>query len=161
MRGRKPQAAEIAQGKNNPGRRPLNVAAPKHPTIDPAIPDELRDARARDEWRRLVGALAAGHVTTVDRATLIGYCQKYAQWQTLEARLVEEGLVLVASRSKVSMPNPVLGMAHKAFVLVVKAAAELGITPSTRARIVVTPQPEGAVDEFASHQRRRLTLAKG
>jgi phage terminase small subunit len=42
-----------------------------------------------------------------------------------------------------------------------KAAVELGITPSARARIVLAPHdvPENQVDEFTAYQRRRLGVS--
>ena len=159
MRGRKPQAFEVALRKNNPGGRPLNTRAPKHPALDPAVPAELRDERARAEWSRVVEALSAGHVSTVDRAVLLGYCTHYAEWQSFEAMLAEEG-ALRRTRGKARTINPALGLAHKAYTLLLKSAGELGLTPATRTRIVVPPQPE-EVDDFSTHQRERLTLAKG
>jgi len=159
MRGRKPQPLEVALRKNNPGRRPLNLRAPKHPTIEPAIPDELRDAAARAEWTRIVAALAKGHCTVVDRATLIGYCTLYAQWQRLEAQAANEEPILIATRAKVRMVNPVFPLAQKTYTLMLKTAGELGITPSSRTRIVAQPDETPAADEFSTYQRKRAGLA--
>ena len=161
MRGRKPHPTEVKLLRGNPGRRPLNLNEPKHETIDTAVPAELTDPLAQSEWSRIIATLSRGHVTTVDRSTLIGYCVKWAQWQTLEAAAALEP-ALVHTPSGYPIPNPLLGMANTAFKLMLKSAAELGITPSSRTRIVVAPKTDDptAADEFTQFQRRRLTLAK-
>jgi P27 family predicted phage terminase small subunit len=158
MRGRKPIPTAVKLLRNNPGRRPLNDDEPIHDAIDVTCPDDLVDPVARAEWDRVAVILRdCGQVTVVDRATLIGYCLKYAQWKALEreARLHP---FLVRSPSGYPIPNPALGMANKVFGLMLKAAAELGITPSSRSRVSVQ-LPEGA-DAFATHQQARLTVVK-
>jgi hypothetical protein len=86
MRGRKPKPTALKLVSGNPGRRPLNEHEPEHPSIDTACPDELRDRVARQEWDRIVPALAHGHVTTVDRAILIGYSVKSYRQATCEVQ---------------------------------------------------------------------------
>jgi len=155
MRGRKPQPLEVALRRNNPGRRPLNLRAPTHPTIDPAVPLELRDALARAEWTRIVEGLGAGHCTTMDRALLIGYCTQYAQWQRLEATLADETPILTATRAKVRMVNPAFTLAQKTYALMMKTASELGLSPTARTRVVARPIETPAADEFSAYQRKR------
>jgi P27 family predicted phage terminase small subunit len=92
-----------------------------------------------------------GQVTTVDRAVLAGYCLKYAQWQALEKEAATHPFI-VRSPNGYPLPNPALCMANKVFGLMLKAAAELGITPSSRSRVVghapqksaTTPAPKWA-----------------
>lgn len=135
MKGRKPQPSRLKILRGNPGRRPVNPAEPQHAALDPAVPVELVDAIARAEWIRVAALLAAhGQVTTVDRATLIGYCVKYGQWQALEREAATQSFI-VKSPKGYPFPNPALGMANSALALVLKAAAELGITPSSRSRV--------------------------
>jgi P27 family predicted phage terminase small subunit len=83
------------------------------------------------------GLAATGQVTIVDRSILMGYCQKYAQWQKLEAEAAKRPAI-VASPNGYPIPNPYAGMANKAFGLMLKAASELGITPSSRSRVKIT-----------------------
>ena len=156
MRGRKPKPTALKVLFGNPGRRPLNEHEPEHPTIDPTLPTELVEPAARDEWLRIVPTLTRGHCTTVDRAVLLGYCLKFGQWQALEVEAAKHPFV-VKSASGSPIPNPALTMANRAFALVLKAASELGITPSSRSRILAipTPDPTGGDDEFSRFQRRR------
>lgn len=157
MRGRKPTPTAVKLLHNNPGRRPLNTDEPAHDPIDTTCPTELTHPKARAEWARVIDALTStGHVTTVDRATLIGYCLKYGQWQALEETAAQHPF-LVRAPSGYPIPNPAIGMANKAFALMLKAAVELGITPSSRSRIIA--QAAESEDEFTAYQKRRRGVA--
>ena len=140
---RQPTALKVLRG--NPGLRHLNYAEPQHRVLTNECPAELVDPVARTEWDRITPSLTAcGQVLTVDRATLIAYCQKWAQWQALEAEARLHPFI-VRSPNGYPLPNPALCMANKALKLMLTAAAELGITPSSRSRVVATvPQTQPA-----------------
>lgn len=161
MRGRKPKPTAEKLLHNNPGHRPLNENEPKHPSLNPDdIPEQIQNnPSARQRWEEIAPTLVErGHVTVVDRDTLIGYCVKYAQWRRLEDLSFGKPEV-IAAPSGYPMPNPLISMANKAFVLMLKAAAELGITPSSRTRVVADRTERGG-DSFArgqaAHPRSRF-----
>jgi P27 family predicted phage terminase small subunit len=138
MRGRKPKPTALKVLRGNPGKRAINHAEPIHPALDPAD-CPLTDPIAREEWARIAPRLILqGQVLTVDRSVLMGYCLKYAQWQALEAEARTHPFIVKAPTGY-PIPNPALGMANRAFGWMLKAAAELGITPSSRSRIVAMP----------------------
>lgn len=138
MRGRKPTPTALKIVRNNPGKRTINKNEPQHDRLDAECPSELTGG-AKDEWTRVIGKLTAtGQVTMMDRATLLGYCLKYGQWKTLEAEAAKHPAI-VRSPSGYSIPNPAIGMANKAFALMLKAATELGMTPSARSRVSAVP----------------------
>ena len=96
-------------------------------------------------------------MTVVDRAVLIAYCEKFAQWRALEAAAAGQDFIIKAP-SGYPIPNPAIGMANRALALMLKTAAELGITPSSRSRIAVQPgaaDPAIAPDEFTKYQQQR------
>lgn len=149
MRGPRPQPTALRILRGNPSKRPINANEPQHVPLDSACPVELVDPVARTEWDRLAPMLTIrGQVTVVDRGTFIGYCLKYAQWQALEteARLHP---FIVKAPSGYPIPNPALGMANRVFMLMLKAAAELGITPSSRSRVTAERIPDAAVTKWA------------
>jgi len=153
MKGRKPQPADVKVAN---GKRPINVNAPRYDALDTATPDELVDPVARAEWDRIAPLLAArGHATIVDRATLIAYCLKYAQWIALETAAASGGFLVKRLHGPVA--NPLINLANRAYALFMKAAVELGVTPSQRPRIVGTAAPAAAVDPFTEFQRTRPT----
>ena len=137
-----PSALRVLRG--NPGRRKINRAEPQHAALALACPAELTDPAARAEWDRVApGLIATGQVTTVDRALLIGYCQKWAQWQALET-LAQP--FLVKGPHQRSIVNPALSLAFKAYNLMLRSAAELGMTPSARSKVTAVP-PAAPGDE--------------
>lgn len=141
MRGRKPKPSVLRALQGNPGHRPLNVAEPQHPPLSLDPPRELMtgrpaaDAAALDEWHRVAHLLVnRGQVTAVDRGVLVAYALKFGQWVALEQEAARNPFV-VKTPTGYPMPNPAHAMANKALSLVLKAAAELGITPSSRSRV--------------------------
>jgi P27 family predicted phage terminase small subunit len=155
MRGRKPVPIVLRMLQNNPGRRPFNEHEPQHEGIDTSCPPELTDPVAQAEWARVAPPLSARRqVTVVDRATLIGYCLKYGQWQALEIEGAKHAALVRGPGGSV-MANPALRLANATFVLVLKAAAELGITPSSRSRVSTGPNlPDDAFDRFQQQRRK-------
>jgi len=151
MRGRKPTPTALKLLRGNPGKRALNHDEPKHAPLDAAVPPDVVDPVAQAEWVRVAGLLIErGQVTTVDRTVLTGYCVKYAQWLALEREAAAHPFI-VRSPSGYPIPNPALGMANKVFALLLKTAAELGITPSARARVHVTePHVDAPASKWAS-----------
>ena len=142
-RGRKPQPTKLRILRGNPGRRTINRDEPTPGALEPTAPAELRDRAARAEWTRLAPELfPSGHVTIVDRGALIGYCLKYAQWLKAERAAARKPLILTTAKGY-PIPNPALGLANKLFALVLKASAELGITPSSRSRVAANSVAPG------------------
>ncbi len=126
--GRKPQPTALKVLRGNPGKRRLNENEPKHVPLEEACPDELTNPVARAEWQRIAPHLIrVGQVTAVDRSTLMGYCQKYGAWLVQELKAQQD-------------PSyQAVNVANRCFVLMLRAAVELGITPSSRSRVTVAP----------------------
>ncbi len=144
---RQPTVLQVLRG--NPGKRAINRDEPQHGPPLVECPPELVDPVARAEWDRVAPALIqCGQVTTVDRAAFLGYCQKYAQWQALEKEAANHPW-LVRAPSGYPMPNPALCLANKTFNLLLKAAAELGMTPAGRSRVTVRPKDVQPINRWA------------
>lgn len=116
--------------------------------LDAAVPPEVADvAAAAAEWQRLVPELSAsGHVTTADRALLIGYCLKYAQWLAVEQLAARESPTITTRTGTVKV-HPLHVQSRAAFVVLLKVAGELGITPITRTRVAPGP-PQAPVSKW-------------
>lgn len=122
------------------GRKPNVVpVAPEggsHPL--PRCPAHL-DGAARNEWRRLAGPLhKAGVLTTADRAAFAAYCQAYSRWVEAEEQL-KTGPKLIKTRTGYVQQSPWLSIANKQLELMGRFMAELGLTPSARSRLQVSP----------------------
>ena len=137
MPGPRPQPTALRLLRGNPGKRKINQAEPQHAALSLRCPPMLRDPLARAEWRRVApGLIKSGQVTTVDRALLVGYCQKWAQWQALETVAAEHPFIVKGPNGK-PIPNPALTLAFKAYNLLLRSSAELGMTPSARSKVTI------------------------
>ena len=118
-----------------PGRKPRPKASPKLKAGGiPRCPGHL-DAVARKEWRRLARTLfEAGILTVADRAAFAAYCQAYSRWAEAERKL-REGPRLIKTPSGYVQQSPWIGIANKQVELMGRLMAELGITPTARARL--------------------------
>ena len=121
------------------------------PRPDPARPDppaHLTRA-ARTEWDRVIEeTVGLGIMTNLDRGALAAYAQAYGRWvaaETALARMAErdsvtEGLI-IRTKSGNAIQNPLVGAANKAMADMVRYAAEFGLTPSSRTRVMsLSPQ---------------------
>lgn len=140
MKGRKPTPTTLKLLRGNPGQRRISAEEPVPPPLsaDP-VPPELHDAHARAEWQRLApGLIACGQVTMADRTVLVAYCLKYGQWLRLEEEALRHPLIVKGAAGN-PISNPAIRLANQTLDLLLRAAAELGITPSARTRVARTP----------------------
>jgi P27 family predicted phage terminase small subunit len=136
MRGRKPLPSNVVRLRGNPGKRRLNHAEPRPAPRVPPCPSCLGDA-ARKEWQRLSKELAElGLLTRLDRGLLAAYCQAHALWVEAVASIARYG-TMVKSPNGYPMQSPYVAVANKQVDIMVRIAAELGMTPSSRTRIRV------------------------
>src|SRR5262245_18752325 len=137
MKGRKPKANAV---KLLTGSKYHNKREPKYPALDPRTPEELTSEIARAEWDRLAPLMIeSGHVSTVDKVALLAYCEKYGQWRRLEAEADAAPLTTKSPKSGYEIAHPLRGMANQSFTLMLRAAVELGITPSSRSKVIAAP----------------------
>lgn len=131
----------------NPGKRGLNRAEAKPRRLLPRAPEHLDD-EARAEWKRVSRDLYdAGLLTGVDRGALAAYCQAYSRWADAERRARGLGAVIQTMQGNL-VQNPWISIANRAMELMLKAAAEFGMTPSARSRVTAqVPERETSLAE--------------
>ena len=136
--GKKPKPTRMKVLNGNPGRRPLPKDEPRPAPGAPPPPDWL-DPLARQEWDRVVPRLEAiGLLTQVDGFVLEAYCTCYAHWVELEQAIAKIGPVYQPSNKKGSkylQQVPHVSIAQKYLDEARAFAAELGLSPSSRARL--------------------------
>lgn len=145
-RGRKPKPTVLKLVTDNPGRRALNESEPQ-PAVRALEPPSILIPDARAEWDRVADDLiGSGLITVADLGALAVYCTAYGRWVQAERILAadakanpdNEGLTIETSNGNVVI-NPRLGIRNKAAADLMKAAAELGMTPSARSRVQAAP----------------------
>lgn len=135
-----PTALMLMQGGKAAAKRDPDEPDPL--PIEPAMPKFLH-AYAQEEWREIVPQLRLmGVIGLADKAVVAAYCQAFGQWRlALEklALMVQDGDATAGMLIKTSngnvIQNPMLSVANKAREAMVRAAAELGLTPAARAQI--------------------------
>jgi P27 family predicted phage terminase small subunit len=139
MRGRKPKPTHLKLLEGNPGHRPINGAEPKPKRELPTCPAHLNPS-AKAEWKRLVQELQEiGILTLIDRGVLAGYCQSWGRWVEAERKLKETPPLIKTPAGYVQV-SPWLTIANREREFMLRYMAELGLTPSSRTRLSVTPK---------------------
>jgi len=139
MRGRKPKPTRVKAVTGNPGRRPLNDSEPEYPPGAGEPPAELSIA-AKAEWVRVSLLMtAAGVVTLADRGVLAVYCSAWSRWIQAEAEVTVSGPILKTEGGQ-PYQNPWLAVSNRAGETVAKLASSLGLDPSSRSRLIGSPQ---------------------
>ncbi len=145
MAGRKPKPTKLKMLEGNPGKRKLNAKEPDPGRGLPTCPVWLLP-EAKREWRRLAQKLnLMGVLTEADRATFAAYCQAYARWYEANKHIELEGSVFVTEKGY-QQQSPWVGIANTNHRLMMQAAAEFGLTPSARSRIVADTEPKAGDD---------------
>lgn len=134
MTARKPTALKLLDG--NPGKRAINRSEPQPEAGMAACPSWLPKS-AKAEWRRVVPELSRlGMLAKVDRASLAAYCQAVAMLEDAQRALDVDGLVIDGSHGG-KVKNPAATVVKEAASTIRGFAAEFGLTPASRSRLVV------------------------
>lgn len=147
-RGRKPKPTAVKVLEGNPGKRKLNKAEiePVKGVI-PDCPDWLED-EAKEEWDRICKNLyELGLLTDLDVQAFASYCQAYARWREAEEFITQHGSI-VKTKTGYWQQVPQVSIAHQNQKIMMQAAAEFGLTPSARARIVAGKEGTKEADEM-------------
>lgn len=135
-RGRKPKPTAIKKLEGNPGKRKMNSKEPKPVNGIAKCPDWLLP-EAKLEWERLYENLnQLGILTNIDETAFAAYCQSYARWKEAQEHISSEGSTFETEKGY-QQQTPWVGIANTNQRLMMQAAAEFGLTPSARSRIVV------------------------
>jgi P27 family predicted phage terminase small subunit len=128
------------------GRKHVPVPA-KAPV--PSIPPPKGMSKpAAAEWRRTVNLLAsAGVVSELDVNALTIYCNAIAMHRQAQEQIDKLGPVVVGSTGT-PIKNPYLLVQKEAWERIKTLQAELGLTPSARAKLNIGKDDEAADDEL-------------
>ena len=152
-RPRKPLALKIAGGDpSRVGMKKLaRMAAEEDAQFvpgEPRMPDYLSDA-ARKEWSRLVPLLLRGRgvLSEADGHALGTLCQEIAVLGEAHMLVEREGLRI--QNGDVVKAHPLLPLIHQVSARVAAGLREFGMTPASRARVMVAPH-DGDMEDLAA-----------
>ena len=103
-------------------------------------------ALAREEWDRVAHQLEAmGIAAPIDEVTVAAYCECFSRWRTAEEIIRVSSIedpakgLLGTTANGTSFQAAIVGIANAARKDLLKFAAELGLTPTSRARFDAVP----------------------
>ena len=135
MAGRKPKPTAVKKLEGNPGKSKLNTKELVPAKGMPACPDWLMP-EAKKKWERLAKLMnQMGVLTEVDMAAFAAYCQSYARWREAQEHITSGGSTFETDKGY-QQQTPWVGIANTNQKLMLQAASEFGLTPSSRSRIV-------------------------
>jgi P27 family predicted phage terminase small subunit len=134
VNGRKPKPTILKEPR--PSRMPK-----AEPQLDADIgkPPSWLSKPAQVLWRSLVKRCPSGMLKLVDEPTLATYCEAECLRRKATAALNKPGqkLTVLSPTKREPMQNPLMYVVNKQAQIMMKAAAELGFTPTSRARAPV------------------------
>jgi len=149
--GRRKQPAALKLLRGNPGKRrgPNLPPPPIGPDFD-TPPLELTDNdRARHEWQRVAPLLReSGYVGDAERSTLLALCLEWATYLEAQTKLRKSRLKKNATGGV--RVSPFVAIADRALNQCRALWNELGLTPSSRARVARVPRAEPPASKWGN-----------
>ena len=150
MKGRKPLPTHLKLLSGNAGKRPVNTSEPA-PVGDLVAPPEWMTDEQKAGWGYAVQNAPRGLLKLLDRSTLAVWVIAEDLHKQASIAVAKFGLVTKSQTLGVPMQNPYLPIVNRQAQIMLKAAAELGFSPSSRSRVQVggaNQNPEG--NKFAN-----------
>ena len=145
MKGRKRKPTPLKLVRGNPGKRKLPKNEPQIAPGIPPCPKHLNDEE-RQLWYEIGEELyKLGVLTNVDAGVFEVYVTALAMMRRVKPE-IEKALIFQGPNGG-AVHNPYLAIHNKAKEQVMKAGAELGLSPASRSRVSVK-KPKEEADPF-------------
>src|SRR5690606_19844822 len=141
MRGRKPKPTHLKLVAGNPGKRRLNENEP-HPEGDLREAPTWMTESQREGWDYAIEHAPRGLLKLLDRSTLTVWVVAEDLHRQASIAVSKFGLITKSPKQGEPMQNPYLPIVNRQAQIMLKAAAELGFTPSSRSRVTVNEDVE-------------------
>lgn len=138
----KPTHLKVLAG--NPGHRKLNTNEPK-PTGDLLDPPEWFTDTMRAGWAYAIASAPAGLLKRLDRSALVAFVVAEDQHRRAALEAAHSALVQTNSQGRAFKSQAVV-ICNECARTMLKAAVELGFSPSARSKVTV--DPKDAQNEF-------------
>lgn len=149
MKGRKPKPSYMRVLDGNAGRRPLNDQEPiPEGKLEDRPPPPHLSPDQQAIWREAIKGSPPGMLRELDESCLEVWVVARERHRDAAKKVADLGSLLKA-KSGVPYQNPYLAIMNKQATIMLKAAAELGFTPSSRSRVKVEPPKTNSGNPFA------------
>ena len=134
MRGRKPKPTWLKVIGGNPGRRPLNYDEPRPEGELSSAPEWLTDSQ-RAVWEKAIADTPTGLLRRVDESVFLVWVIAKDLHQSAAEKIAQSGTIVRMPNSNMAIQSPWVAVLNKQAQIMLKASAEMGFTPSSRARV--------------------------
>jgi P27 family predicted phage terminase small subunit len=139
MRGRKPKPSFLRIIEGNPGKRPLNLDEPQPDgdLIDP--PEDFEPGSDyRRTWEKIICDAPRGLLKRLDTGMLQIYVVACVQHAIAAKMIMQYGSVIKSPVQEQPMASPYVAQLNAQAKIMMKAASEMGFSPTSRSRVKVT-----------------------
>lgn len=147
--GRKPKPTALKLISGNPGQRPLNHHEPVPAGVLDDAPAWMTDSQ-RSGWAYAIAHAPAGLLRPLDRSALTAWVIAEDLHRHAAEKIAQFGLIVKTPKSGTPVQSPYLSIVNKQASIMLKAASELGFTPTARSRIIA-PTPSTQRSRFANN----------
>lgn len=148
MRGRKPKPTHLKVVTGNPGRRPLNAREPS-PAGDLKAPPEWLTDDQKAGWAYAIEHAPRGLLRKLDQSVFTAWVVAESLHREATQMVRRTGLMVRAPNTGLLIQSPYLPVINKQAQIMLKAAEQLGFSPSSRGRISISgDEEEGGAEEF-------------
>ena len=92
-------------------------------------------------WQLVVRDTPAGLLSSLDMGELRVYCVAFGIWFNAAAEVEKQGAVVLSPVKGEPMQNPYLSILNRQAEIMLKAGANLGLSPTSRAKLAVPEAP--------------------
>lgn len=152
MKGRKPKPTHLKLVEGNAGKRALNKNEPMPLGNLHAAPDWLSDDQ-KEVWAYAISNAPHGLLRLLDQSALTVWVVAADLHRQATMAVARLGILTKSPVKGDPMQNPYLPVVNRQAQIMMKAAAELGFTPSSRSRVAIGADETADVnDRFFQRQ---------
>ena len=146
MKGRKPRPTHLKLLEGNPGKRTINKGEPR-PEGDLFEPPSDLPPGAVPFWNQAIADAPRGLLKRLDLRILFIWAN--AAWLHSDAatKISRSSVMVQSARTGEVYQHPMLSVMNRQATLMLKAAEQMGFSPSSRGRINL-PTPRGENNPF-------------
>lgn len=134
MRGRKPKPTHLRIIDGNAGHRPLNPDEPKPVGDLDGAPPWMNSAQ-QESWNYAIEHAPLGLLKYLDRSVLAVWVVAEALHAEAAQKVAKYGAIVKSPQQGMWIQSPFLAVQNRQAIIMLKAAAEMGFTPSSRSRV--------------------------
>ena len=156
MRGRRPKPTHLKELEGNPGKRRLNKDEPQSEGDLYEAPEWMSETQ-REGWAYATTNAPYGLLKQLDRCVLAIWVVAEDLHREAAEKIAQYGLLTKSPHAGLPLQSPYLAILNKQAQIMLRARAELGFSPSGRARVQVDKGLNSPLHGCASAIMIRIT----